>query len=65
MRKFTKESFTCFVKGFVCRWNVQKMRSESGEYVRNTTCFFTKSWRIKKALESFFGEHAQEVRERH
>ena len=29
MRKFTKESTTHFVKGLVCRWNVQKMRSES------------------------------------
>ena len=27
MRKFTKESTTYFVKGLVCRWNVQKMRS--------------------------------------
>ena len=25
MRKFTKESTTYFVKGPVCRWNVQKM----------------------------------------
>ena len=37
MRKFTKESTTYFVKGLVCRWNVQKMRSESSEYVRKTT----------------------------
>ena len=34
MRKFTKESTTYFVKGPVCRWIVQKMRSESSEYVR-------------------------------
>ena len=34
MRKFTKESTTYFVKGPVCKWNVQKMRSESSEYVR-------------------------------
>ena len=50
-RKFTKESF---VKGPVCRWNVQKVRSESSEYVRKTTGFFTNSWRIKIALESYF-----------
>ena len=31
MRKFTKDSTTYFVKGPVCRWNVQKMRSESSE----------------------------------
>ena len=64
MTKFTKESTTCMVKGPVCRWNVQKMRSKSSEYVRKTTGFFTNSWRIKIALESFFEEHAQEVWER-
>ena len=64
MRKFTKESTTYFVKGPVCKWNVQKMRSESSEYVRKTTGFFTNSWRIKIALESHFEEHAQEVWER-
>ena len=63
MRKFTKESTTYFVKGPVCRWNVQKMRSESSEYVRKTTGFFTHSWRIKAALENF-EVHAQEVWER-
>ena len=40
------------------------MQSESSEYVRKTTGFFTNSWRIKIALESYFEEHAQEVRER-
>ena len=64
MRKFTKESTTHFVKGPVCRWNVQKMQSESSEYVRKTTGFFTDSCRIKMALESYFEEHAQEVWER-
>ena len=34
MRKLTKESATHFVKGSVCKWNVQKMRSETSEYVR-------------------------------
>ena len=29
MRKYTEDSTTYFVKGFVCRWNVQKMQSES------------------------------------
>ena len=42
MRKFTKESTTHFVKGLVCRWNVQQMRSESNEYVRKTTSFLRK-----------------------
>ena len=52
MRKFTEESTTYFVKGPVCKWNVQKMRSESSEYVRKTTGFFTNSWGIKIALET-------------
>ena len=64
MRKFTKESTTYFVKGLVCRWNVQKMRSESSEYVRKTTGFFTNSWEIKIALEAYFEVHAKEVWER-
>ena len=64
MVKFKKESTTYFLKGPVCRWNVQKMRSESCEYVRKTTGFFTNSWRIKVALESYSEEHAQEVWER-
>ena len=33
MRKVRKESTTSFVKGLVCRWDVQKMRSEVSEYV--------------------------------
>ena len=32
-----KESTTYFVKGLVCILNVQKMRSESSEYVWNIT----------------------------
>ena len=44
MRKFTKESTTCFVIGPVCRWNVQKMRSESSEFVRETTGFFNRKF---------------------
>ena len=64
MRKSTKESTTYFVKGFVWRWNIQKMQSESSEDVRKTTGFFTNSRRIKIALESYFEEHAQEVGER-
>ena len=42
MRKFKKESTTYFVKGLVCRWTVQKMRSESSEHVRKTTGFLHK-----------------------
>ena len=64
MRNFTKESTIYFVKGLVCRWNVQKMRSESSEDVQKKTGFFTNSRRIKIALESYFEEHAQEVWER-
>ena len=52
MRKITIDSTTYFVRGLVCRWNVQKMRSESSEYVHITTGFFTNSWRITIA----FGE---------
>ena len=40
------------------------MRSESSEYVRKTTSFFTNSWRIKTDLERYFEEHAHEVGER-
>ena len=47
MRKFTKESTTYFVKGLECRWNVQKMPSESSEYGQKTTGFLTNSWRVK------------------
>ena len=43
LRKFTKKSTTYFVKGPVCRWNVQKMRSESSEYMRKTTGIFANS----------------------
>ena len=64
MRNLTRESTTYFVKGPVCRWNVQKIRSESSEYVRKTTGFFQNSWRIKIALEICFDEDAQEVWER-
>ena len=46
MRKIRIESTSYFVKGPLCRWNVQKMRSESNEYVRKTTGFFANSWRI-------------------
>ena len=64
MRKFTKKSTTYFVKGPVCRWNTQKMQSESSEYVRKTTGFFANSWRIKIALVKYFEERAQDVWER-
>ena len=64
MRKVTKESTTNFVRGLVCRWHIEKMQSESSEYVRKTTGCFTNSWRNTIALESYFEEHAQEVWER-
>ena len=38
MRKFT-ESSTYFVKGPVCRWNVQKIRAESSEHWRKNNVF--------------------------
>ena len=53
-----------FVKELACRWNVQKMQSESSAYVRKTTGFFTNSGRIKIALKSCFEEHVQAVGER-
>ena len=64
MRTLAKESTTYYVRGPMCKWNIQKMRAESSEYVRKTTGFFTNRWRIKIALESYFVEHAQEVWER-
>ena len=64
MRKFTKESTTYFVKGSVCRRNIHKMQSELSENVRKSTGFFTNSWRIRIASESYFEEQALEVWER-
>ena len=37
------------------------MQSETNEHVLKTTGYFTNSWRIKVALESFFDEHGKEV----
>ena len=53
-----------FMKGPICRWNVQKMRSESSGGMWKTTGAFTNSWRIKIPLESYFEKHAQEIWER-
>ena len=55
-RKFTKESTTYFVKGPVCDGMFRVCSENKG--------FFTNSWRIKIALESYFEEHAQEVWDR-
>ena len=63
MRKFTKESTTNFVKGPVCRWNVQKVRSELSEYVRKTTGF-SQLENQNSLGELLWREHAQEVWER-
>ena len=53
-------------KDFCAEGKVQKkMLSESIEFIRKTTGFFTNSWRISIVLESHFEEHAQEVWERH
>ena len=68
MRKLSKESTWCSVRGLVCRWNIQKMQSESTEYVRKTTGFFTNSWRIKisfgklrcRARETSLGKNLDE-----
>ena len=38
-----------------------KMRSDSNEYMWDTTGAIINSWRIKIALESYFEKHAQEV----
>ena len=54
-RKFTKESTKYFVRGLVCRWNTQKMRSESNQYLRKTTVFFANSWIIKYSLVGLLG----------
>ena len=64
MLKFAKESTTYCVRGPVCKWNIHKMQSELNEHLRKTTGFFTHSWRIKIALESYFKEHAKEVCEK-
>ena len=32
-------------------------------YARKTTVFFTNSWRIKLALESYFNEHGNDILE--
>ena len=61
MRKFTKESTIYFVNGLVCRWNVQKMRSESSEYVRKTKGFFTNresKWPWTAALKNMHRKFA-------
>ena len=60
MKKYTKESTTYFVKGFVCRWNVQKMQSESVNMFRKQRILH-KQLENQQALESYFDEHAQEV----
>ena len=52
-----------FVRGTVCRWNIQKMHSESNTFVSRTTGFFTNGTvaESKLALESYLDEHATEV----
>ena len=57
--KFTKGSIKYFMKGPICRWNFQKMRSESSEYMRKTTGALINSWRIKIAFESYFEKNIQ------
>ena len=59
MRKITKRIDHVLSARLVSRWNIQKMASESNEYVRNTN-----SWRLRSALESYFDEHGKEVCER-
>ena len=53
-----------FMKGQICRWSIQKMRSESSGYMWKTMGAFLHSWRIKIALESYFEKRAQEIWER-
>ena len=54
-------NYVLCVKRLACRRNVQKLRSESIEDVRKTTGFFTNNWRIDKALESYFEQHARSL----
>ena len=61
MGKFTTESNPCLLRGPVRTLKIQKMQSESSEYVRTKQVFFTNSWRIKRALESYFDEHGMDV----
>ena len=61
LSKFTKESTTYFMRGHVCRWNIQMMQSESNEYESKTTGCFTNSWRTNIALENFFADYGKEV----
>ena len=63
MRKFTNEPNTYLVRGHVCRWKIQKMQSESNEYLRETSVFFADTGSINIALESYFDEHVKEGRE--
>ena len=55
--KITRESTTYFVKGPVCRWNVQKMRSESSGFVSSQTVGESKyPWRATlKSMHKKFG----------
>ena len=48
--KFTEELTTYFVRRPVCRWNAQKMQSESSEYVRTETVFSTNSLENQNGL---------------
>ena len=61
MRKFTNNRPRTLCEDLVCRWNIQKMQSESNEHVRKTTGFFTNTRRIMIALESHIDEHGKEV----
>ena len=64
-REFTKESTTYFVREPLCRWNIQKMQSESNEYVRETTSFLHKLLENHNvASDSYIEEHAKEAWER-
>ena len=60
MRKFTKESTTYFVKGPVCRWNVQKMRSESSMFGKQRVPSRT-AGESKLPWKAAVDEHAKEV----
>ena len=62
MRKFTKESTTYFVRGLVCRWNVQKMQAQSSEDVRKKKRLLLKQLENQNSLgESHIEERAKDV----
>ena len=55
MKKFTTESTTHFVQGTVCRWNIQKMQSESRDDVRKNSGLLHKQLENQHSLGELLG----------